>query len=158
MMIIFWAFCEILEYAKKNMNPRDSIGIKINVVNDNGINPVGLGFSESSEISADMLTDLIYSVSQSNSQFSVTDNLEISVTVITPPGGGARVGIKMKSDIEILKRKKLSIIDPGRCDDYMCLPKALILGKLYSDGDVNGINRMIYNKPQLKSAAKNLAK
>lgn len=50
------------------------------------------------------LLDLLYSVPQSNSfLFSITDVLEMTITVLKPPIGGGRVSIQYKSDYAILQ-------------------------------------------------------
>lgn len=85
--------------------------------------------------------------------------MEMTVTILTPPTGGAKIKIKFKSDSEILMRKKRCLIDPGQCKDFLCLPKYLILGKLFVEKNVNAINRLLYTiKINYMSKQKHYAK
>lgn len=57
-----------------------------------------------------------------------------------------------------LSKKKKSIIEPGRCLDFMCLPKCIVLGQLLADNNVNAINRLLYNKNLLDIEVQALVK
>lgn len=104
-----------------------------------------------------MVHDLLFSVAQSNSAFSIEEMLEVSVTILkTRYGGGPKSRITYKTDEEILKSKKRSILDPGLSDDFLCLPKALLLGRASADNDVNTIKFLMYNKDILASKAEKL--
>jgi len=79
------------------------MGIKINTLAGDNRGPIGLGFRPPNTINGEMLLDLMFSVAQSNASYSIEDTLEISITTLKPPYGGAigRLSIKYLRDHEI---------------------------------------------------------
>lgn len=157
------AFTDVLNHAKLNTNENQLMGIKISVLSDIQSEPIGLSFRKPNEIIPEMLSDLIFSVTQSNTTFSIYSMLEMTVTILSPPTGGVGsynrlVNVKFKSDLEILRLKRNGLIDPGICEDFMCLPKCVLLGKYFVDNDVNAINRLLYNPDQLRAEANTLCR
>ncbi len=64
------------------------MGVKVNVITGSGTRPLGLSFRKPDEISSEMISDLLFSIAQSNDSFAITENLEIAVTILKPPNGG----------------------------------------------------------------------
>lgn len=126
----------------RNAKPDDIIGIKIEIENDSS-KPIGLSFRPVNELAAEMILDLLDSVSQSNSVYSVTDRLIITVTIIALPDGGANLNLLHMSDMQVLQRKSRCILHIGASNDNLCLPKAIILGKAFVDNNFSLLNRYI---------------
>lgn len=127
-------FRAMLNFIIQNLRPDDIIGIKIEIGNDES-KPIGLSFRPVSQLAPEMILDLIESVSQSNSLYSVTDRLIITATTITLPDGGVIVNLSHCSDMQVLQRKASSILHTGPTNDNLCLPKAIMLGKYYVDNN-----------------------
>lgn len=143
----------------ENVLPHYLVGIKISVVSGENTGPIGLSFRPMSEMSAEMVSDLLFAVAQSNAVFSVTEQLELSATIVEISSGGARpIVLRNLTDQQILTRKKCSIIDPGVSDDMLCLPKSLVLGQAIADGNINLVNVYLYYPQKLKAQAIKLSK
>lgn len=130
-------FEEILKPIKGEFTPNDYIGIKIGIAGDNHTNPVGLAFRELSSLSAEIITDLLTLIQQSNESFNDQDLLNIEITIIkTPSGsGGQRVLLRRLNANNLMKHKSKSLILPKLREDYdmKCLPRALVLGMAKAD-------------------------
>lgn len=142
MDFVLAGFGSMLTIVTANANSDDIIGIKIEVANDNS-RPIGLHYRPVNQLSAEMILDLLNSVSQSNSLYSVTDLLIITVQIISLPNGGAIVNLSHCSDTQVLQRKARCITHIGLSNDNLCLPKAILLGKAFVDNKMNLLNRYI---------------
>lgn len=111
-------------------SPDDIIGVKIEAENDS-CKAIGSSYRPINQLSAQMILDLLDSVSQSNSVFSVSDRLIITATIISLPDGGAIVKLSHCSDWQILQPKADCIVHVGVSNDNLCLPKAILIGKAY---------------------------
>lgn len=152
-------FSQILNRATRGTSPNHLMGIKMNVISGDTTGPIGLSFKRVDQITPEMIHDLLFSVAQSNAAFAMSENLELTATIIERSVGGAwRINIKFLSDGQILRRKKECISDPGTSDEMLCLPMSLILGKVLADNNINLFNTLEYNKPKLIVEAKNLCK
>lgn len=130
------SFQEILDFGFRNTKPHYYVGIKINVPDARNAKPIGLSYRPINSISSEILTDLMENVIQSNDVFDISEQLEISLQVIEVPSGGSFVHLNSLSEENVLKHKKKSILTPnGHYNDSKCLPRALILGKAFSDND-----------------------
>lgn len=131
------AFQEIIDYGlhKSNTKPNAYVGIKISVPDsDKNVKPIGLSYRPIKSISSEILVDVLQNVIQSNDVFDVRSRLEISMTIIDVPSGGNHVPLKILNENNIFKHKRNSIIYPrGEYNDNKCLPRALVLGKVFAD-------------------------
>lgn len=96
-------FTQILTRATRGTSPNFLIGIKINVSSGVSTGPAGLSFRRVDQITPVMIHDLLFSVAQSNTSFSISQNLELTATFIEQPsGGGRRISPKFLSDVQTL--------------------------------------------------------
>lgn len=146
-------FDEVIDHARRGLSENHLMGIKINVVEGYSTGPIGISFRRPSQLNGEMLLDLIFSVSQSNASFSIEESLEITATVLEPSFGGRRVRITNCSDERILQRKSQFIIDTGVSNDYLCLPKSIILGQIWVDNDNEKMIRFCENAILLSTSA-----
>lgn len=138
-------FEEMLGFIDKDLNikPRDIVGIKFQIPSMESVVPFGMRYLERQEINAEMISDLLYSVQQSNSIFEDKDLLEVTVTTIALNTGGARVQISqldLDNLDELYKVKNKSILkipNEEMFDDQKCLPRSLIIGKTWVDSNAN---------------------
>lgn len=149
-------FNEMIRRVTFGAAPDDILGIKIECENDSS-KPMGLSYRTVVTVSGEMILDLLNSVSQSNAIFSVTDTLLISVTRITLPNGGY-VNLAHCSDAQLLQRKNESILHTGPSNDFLCLPKAILLGKAWVDNDGALLNRYLRDHQFLVEKAENLCR
>lgn len=131
---------ELIDYLKSacNIQPRDSVGMKIQIPSIENVKPLGFHFREFQTYSSDIIVDQIGSVLQSNDSFSIASILEIVVTVARTESGGSAVPLlRCGNDFDkIIRHKKSVITSPYRKigdDENKCLPEALIIGKKYAD-------------------------
>lgn len=134
-------FDEMLRFIDQNVElaPRDRIGVKMSIPTIENVKPFGMRYLERREITGEMITDLLLSVQQSNSIFQSNDLFEVSVTIIHVETGGARVclsKLSLNNYHELIKTKNRSILripNEYSFNDEKCLPRALILGKVWAD-------------------------
>lgn len=134
-------FRDMLQFVdgELEVGKRDLIGIKFQIPTMESVSPFGMRYLERQELNSEMISDLLYSVQQSNSVFEDKNLLEVNVTVIHNDTGGARVSLhKLNLDNynELQRVKSRSILKiPNESDfnDKKCLPRALILGKEWID-------------------------
>lgn len=129
------SFQEIIDFGTRNAQPHHYIGIKINVPDSENTHAIGMSFRPINSVSSEILVDIIQSVIQSNSVFDVSHRLEIAMTIIETPAGGNFVRATSLNEKNIFKHKRASILLPrGEYNDQKCLPRALVLGKIFADG------------------------
>lgn len=128
--------------TKTDVNSK--IGLKLRIPNIPNAKPIGLSLRSPDTLSAQIVTDLISNVMQSNTSFSAADELEIVVQIIQLPSGGAvkRLLIKNMSSHDILKYKTRSIINV-EADDVNCLPRAIMIGKCLANHDDQILKKLL---------------
>lgn len=64
-------FSQVLSRVMQNVRPNSRVGIKISVPLNGNSEAIGLSFRPATQISAQLLHDLLFTVAQSNSTFSI---------------------------------------------------------------------------------------
>jgi hypothetical protein len=90
--------------------------------------PIGLKYMRVDQLTAEILVNQIAKVLQSNKKLTLDNNLLFTTTIIEDPAGRG----KRLEDFII---KKQSIVSVKDADDSLCGLRAIILGKLFADGD-----------------------
>lgn len=130
-------FDEVLTSVTKEFLANDYIGVKIGILGDKTIDPIGLSFREISSLSGEIITDLLTLVQQSNDSFSDSNLLNIDFTIVkTPSGsGGKRVLLRKLNSNNLMKHKSKSLI-LTKCTEELdgkCLPRSLIIAMANAD-------------------------
>lgn len=109
-------FTELLGYIENVLSakPNDMVGIKFQIPSIENIAPFGLRFLQLQEISAEIITDLLMNVQQSNADFQSEQNINVVVNIIESyPNGGARIAISrvcLNNYKEVCQKKKQSVL------------------------------------------------
>lgn len=132
----------LLEIDMK-ISPQDRVGFIFSNGENDKIN-FGISFRRFDQYSADLILSLLDVVLQSNTNFLLDDTLVISVDVIKVPiGFGRRTNIgKSFEDFYKVHRKSIYLPNITAEDGNICLAVAVLLGKIYADGE---INQNLYN-------------
>lgn len=148
--IVAWydtCFTDILNYFRDELKirPRDFIGIKITIPTMENTKPIGIYYREMMTLSGEIISDKIGSIMQSNMHFSEIDEIEIVTTIVRNETAGGRSGSGGRLCIErcagnikyILKHKRSVLVMPDEekliNSDMFCLPRAIIIGRLFAD-------------------------
>jgi hypothetical protein len=114
---------ELFEYALRNSNDSDMVGITIhNEVNQND-KPIGISFRGKDQLSADVVWSVLEKVTQSNARFNALDRLVIIMHSVRIPVGFGRVTTKGRQ-ISVMAHLKRSIIEVKATEN--CLAHALV--------------------------------
>ena len=87
--LLIRAFNQFISFITNEYDENYFIGISIMVPTSRGILPAGIPFGRIGNLSAEMIIDLLESLSQSSGDFSDTDLLEFKVQVVHNLRGGA---------------------------------------------------------------------
>lgn len=127
-------FDELIEWGTRNSEPHHMVGIKISIPDVENTRSIGMDFRPISSLSGEMLADLLYITMQSNDEFSATSRIEIAMTIVRVPRGGALVKLAKLNKTNVLHVKARCILTPkGQYNDSKCLPRSLVLGKALAD-------------------------
>lgn len=130
-------FDDILQTVTREFDPEFLIGVKIGIVDNVKISPVGLSYRTISSLNGEIISDLLGQVIQSNDTFSNTDliNLELSIIEVPQGSGGQRVLLRRLNEDNLLKHKRRSLIVPKfvKEQDTKCLPRAIVLAMAHAD-------------------------
>ncbi|XP_055389326.1 uncharacterized protein LOC129618545 [Condylostylus longicornis] len=107
-------FKKIIMIVTQGRDKQDLIGLKIAIPSMENTKPIGLSFRKIETLDSNSILDLFSSVSQSNTNYMVTDLLEISATIVQVPSGKGR----------------RSIVDKGKTNDNTCLPRSIWVDSL----------------------------
>lgn len=131
-------FDEVLEFAVKHFEPWYYIGMRVSIEDLETTRPIGISFRPIHSLTTEMLVDTLSGVIQSNEEFGIASRLEIAVTVVNVPDGGAPTPLRRLTKRNLLSGKKRCIVvqngfsleDEANMD---CLPKALVIGRALAD-------------------------
>lgn len=92
-------FEELLEWGTRRAEPHHFVGIIIGIPDAVNTRSIGLDFRPISSLSAEILADLLQNVMQSNDEFGANNRIEITMTIVRIPSGGAMVKLnKLNTD------------------------------------------------------------
>lgn len=130
-------FEEMLEWGIRRAEPHHFVGIKIGIPDAVNTRSIGLDFRPISSLSAEILADLLQNVMQSNDEFGANSRIEINMTIVRIPSGGAMVKLNKLNKNNILHVKSRSIVVQNGytfdTEDRKCLARSLVLGKAVAD-------------------------
>jgi len=127
---------ELFEYALRDLEDSDMIGITIsNEVNVKD-RAIGISFRRKDQITGDVIWSVFEKVAQSNARFNALDKLVMTVHSVKMPIGHGDDGIVTKGrSLECMARLKNSIVKVKAKNNY--LAHALVIAKSKVDGDPN---------------------
>jgi hypothetical protein len=126
---------ELFEYALRDLEDSDMIGITItNEVNVKD-RAIGISFRRKDQITGDVIWSVFEKVAQSNARFNALDKLVMTVhSVKMPIGHGCGIATKGRP-LDIMVHLKKSIVKVKAKNN--CLAHALVIAKAKVDGDPN---------------------
>lgn len=148
-------FTEIIEEIGKDVLPHHYIGLVMN--NERfALQPLYVSFRLFSQLSAEVIMDVVLNVLQSNETFMANEDIEIICTqVITPQGSSGTLRMKHVPFEKFCHLKKgiLSI----KNDDELCLPRSLVLAIAHVEKSSN-YQSILKGRPIQKTLAVRLCR
>lgn len=124
---------DMLQHALKDVNPHDKVGITFSGKNFSAERGNGwLSFRECSEIKFSDVWEMISKIFQSNSCGINTEDFNLTITSVKIPVGSGKTRSNTYNTFEEECVKRRGIIKINN-DDNLCLPRALVVGKVYAD-------------------------
>jgi hypothetical protein len=90
---------ELFEYAMRDLEPGDMVGISIHNADNQPDRLIGLSFRRRDQISRDVLWSVFEKVIQSNAKYQDLDTLTFHIHSVRKPVGLARVRRRRKVDL-----------------------------------------------------------
>lgn len=133
--------------VEMKIEPQDRVGFTFSNTENHKID-FNISFRRFDQYTSESILFALDSVLQSNTNFFLDDTLIVNVDhVRIPTGNGRRVCIG-KSSVDYYKIHRNSIFNPNIKpeDGNICLSVAILIGKVYADGDIsqNLFNYLIY--------------
>ena len=125
---------DLFEYALRNCDDSDMVGITItNEVNVSD-KPIGISFRRKDQITPEVIWSVLGKVAQSNARFNALDKLIMTVhSVKMPVGNGKKAIVAKGRPLETMVHLKRSIVQVKVESNY--LAHALLIAKAKADGD-----------------------
>ncbi|XP_055388262.1 uncharacterized protein LOC129616653 [Condylostylus longicornis] len=120
-------FKKLIMIVTQGRDKQDLIGLKIAIPSMENTKPIGLSFRKIETLDSNSILDLFSSVSQSNTNYMITDLLEIFATIVQVPSG------------------KGSIVDKGKTNDNTCLPRSIWVAFGLDKNEVKGYYPYLFN-------------
>jgi hypothetical protein len=127
-------FRDVIKNVKRKMEASPNDYLRVNINHPTLDSPVWLEFTKSKNLDQDKILNKIEAVQQSKREFLLTDGAtELDFFHVKYPEGSG--GSKMKHlhvDEEKFKKKKRGIIQIDNPWDSLCLPRAIVVTRLYT--------------------------
>ncbi|XP_063913325.1 uncharacterized protein LOC135129984 [Zophobas morio] len=139
------AFQELLDYITRGFQPTSMIGVVIEN-EEFPDKPAGISFRRLSQLSADVVMDIISAIIQSNASFFANDKMTIRIDVIDMPlgrGFSALDGKCVNFKEFCIAKNSIFVVDVNN----FCLAASLIVAIEYT---ANGCNRKVLQKFKTK--------
>jgi hypothetical protein len=131
---------ELFEYALRNSNVSDMVGISIhNEMNQND-KPIGINFRRKYQLSGDVVWSVSEKVTQSNACFNALDRLFINIYSVTMPVGFWRVSTKGRQ-ISVMAHLKSSIIEVKAAENCLAHALCIDIARIKNDPNYNSYRR-----------------
>jgi len=126
---------DLFDYALRNCNESDMVGVTIsNEVNVQD-KPIGISFRWKDQLSEEVIWSIFEKVAQSNARFIAMDRLVVVIHSVRMPVGFGRIALRTKGrQLANMAHLKRSIIDV-KADN--CLAQALIIAIARMNKDPN---------------------
>ena len=119
---------ELFDYALRDLEDSDMVGITISNEVEVKDRAIGISFRRKDQITGDVIWSVFEKVAQSNARFNALDTLVMTVHFVRMPIGHGGDGIATKSKpLELMARLKSSIVQVKA--ESNCLAHALIIAK-----------------------------
>jgi len=124
---------DLFEYALRNCDDSDMVGITItNEVNVSD-KAIGISFRRKDQITSEVIWSVLGKVGQSNARFNALDKLIMTVHAVKMPVGNGKGNTAKGRSLETMVRLKQSIVQVKA--ESNCLAHALVIAKAKVDGD-----------------------
>jgi len=125
---------ELFDYALRDLEDSDMVGITISNEVEMKDRAIGISFRRRDQITGDVIWSVFEKVAQSNARFNALDKLVMTVHSVRMPIGHRGKGIMSKGrPLEIMARLKRSIVQVKA--ESNCLAHALVIAKAKVDGE-----------------------
>ena len=156
---VFAGMTEILTYLFQNY-PRETYG-RFVIISQYFDKPVSVRMQEIKQITPTVIFSELEKVIQSKKEFVLDEHVRIHLLTCTPPAGsGKRSGSHLDSDDVFSKRSCKEVCKDKK--DYLCLAKALVLGRALCNFPTGSKTRHMYldgvNSKKYEEEVKNLHK
>jgi len=126
---------ELFEYALRDLEDSDMVGITISNEVEVKDRTIGISFRRKGQITGDVIWSVFEKVAQSNARFNAIDKLVVTVHSVRMPAGHGR-GIATKGrPLESMVHLKKSIVQIKA--ESNCSAHDLVIAKSKADGDPN---------------------
>ncbi|XP_055918297.1 uncharacterized protein LOC129950379 [Eupeodes corollae] len=147
----------MFKHALKDLDPLDKVGITFSGKSFSTERGSGwINFKDCSAIKFSDIWEMVSRIFQSNSTGLSTDDFNLSITSVKLPSGSGRKRSIIHNTFEKECSKRKGIVSVHNTDN-LCLPRALVVGKVYANKESvlnkNAIRRDI-GKIQTKNALK----
>lgn len=132
----------VLEKIKENTTDDDRIKIYIN--HPELSYPISLPFIKKNDLTANMITNYISMVVQSNKKLALDNNLSFHASILKMTSGAG----KRLNDFLAPKKTIVKVKDE---DDSLCGLRAIVIGKTLADNDIETYNKMIRKANNLQT-------
>ena len=127
---------EMFEYALRDCQDSDMVGLNIRNEDNVQDKPIGISFRRKDQISEELIWFVFEKVVQSNARFNALDRLVVLVHRVVMPVGYGRSAVKTKGrQLDVMTHLKKSIIQVKAQEN--CLAHALIIAIARFDKDSN---------------------
>jgi len=123
---------ELFDYALRDLEDSDMVGIKISNDVEVKDRAIGISFRRRDQITGDVIWSVFEKVAQWNDRFNALDTLVMTVHPVRMPIGHSKITSKGRP-LEIMARLKRSIVQVKA--ESNCLAHALVIAKAKVDGD-----------------------
>ncbi|XP_037906182.1 uncharacterized protein LOC119648487 [Hermetia illucens] len=122
------AFDGIIRDVVSNAVAGSKVSFTITLPNSPEIKPIWSSLRPVSELSGKYILDLISNVNQSNGVFLSDEIMQMEAHIVNFPFGGGdtnrTIDPRTEDEIVVL-RKKRSVVDVGKSNDFYCLPRSI---------------------------------
>jgi len=125
---------ELFEYALRNCQDSDMVGLPIRSEVNVQDKAIGISFRRKDQLSEDVIWSVFEKVAQSNARFNALDKLIVVVHSVQMPVGHGRVKTKGRQ-LEVMAHVKRSIIEVKA--EQNCLAHAVIIAVARLNNDPN---------------------
>ena len=127
---------DLFEYALRDVDNADMVGITIQNQVDQNDKPIGISFRRKDQLSGDVIWSVFEKVSQSNSRFNAMDTFVVTVhSVRMPLSFGENVLKSRGRPLSVMAHLKRSIVEVKAEDN--CLAHALVIAIAKVDKNPN---------------------
>jgi len=136
----FASVSDLFEYALKNCDDSDMVGITISNEVNVADKAIGISFRRKDQITPDVIWSVLGKVAQSNARFNALDKLVMTVHSVKMPIGHGRIATKGRP-LENMVHLKRSIVEVKAEENCLAHARIISIAKLTNDSDYNAFRK-----------------